>query len=203
MEYGDKIRTARKEKGMSQQELADILNVNKGTVSRWEQSKFEPSIVTMQEMSKILGKPIQYFLSDSFVEEMREIKGDTAYIPILGEIACGRPILATENVEEYREVPKRYLPKGEVFILRAKGDSMFPTICEGDEVLVRCQPDVNDNEIGVALLDEDNEATLKRIKHVGDSVMLIGDNPAYQPIIMNEQQPGRILGKVVQLFRDF
>lgn len=203
MEYGEKLKMARKEKGISQEELANFLGTTKSTVSRWERSLTEPGIETMKRVSELLNKPIQYFLSDSIVEEMRDIKGDTAYIPIVGEIACGTPILATENIEEYREVPKRYLPKGEVFILRAKGDSMFPTICEGDEVLVRSQPDVNDNEIGVALLEEDNEATLKRIKHVGESVMLIGDNPAFQPIIMDENQPGRILGKVVQLFRDF
>ena len=80
---------------------------------------------------------------------------------------------------------------------------MSPTIVDGDEIMIRRQPDVNDNEIGVVLLDGDNTATLKRVKHVGDSVMLIGDNRNFEPIIMNEDNPGRIIGKAVQLFRDF
>lgn len=203
MEFGDKIKLARKNKKMTQGDLAKIMGVATSSISRWEKGIHEPDMKEINRLAKVLDVEIVALMSDSWVGEMRDIKGDTAYIPIVGEIACGTPILATENIEEYREVPKRYLPKGEVFILRAKGDSMFPTICEGDEVLVRSQPDVNDNEIGVALLEEDNEATLKRIKHVGESVMLIGDNPAFQPIIMDENQPGRILGKVVQLFRDF
>lgn len=203
MDYGEKLKIARKERGMSQQELADLLDTTKSTISRWERSLNEPGIETMKIVSEILGKPIQYFLSDEVADDIGILNSNSAFIPVVGEIACGTPILATQNIEEYREVPKRYLPQGEMFILKAKGDSMAPTIVDGDEIMIRRQPDVNDNEIGVVLLDGDNTATLKRVKHVGDSVMLIGDNRNFEPIIMNEDNPGRIIGKAVQLFRDF
>lgn len=203
MEYGEKLKTARKERGMSQQELADLLDTTKSTISRWERSLNEPGIETMKVVSEILGKPIQYFLSDEFANDIQILDNRSAFIPVVGEIACGSPILATQNIEEYIEIPKRYLPQGEMFILKAKGDSMAPTIFDGDEIMVRRQPDVNDNEIGVVLLDGDTTATLKRIKHVGDSIMLIGDNRDFEPIIMNKDNPGRIVGKAVQLFRNF
>ncbi|MDC7952440.1 LexA family protein [Liquorilactobacillus mali] len=122
----------------------------------------------------------------------------TVKIPVLGVIACGDPIMAEENIDSYIEEPKETLPNGKLFYLRAKGRSMTPTIPDGANVLIRQQPDVEDGEIAAVLLTNENEATLKRIKHSKDIILLIPDNPEYQPIISSGENPIRILGKALR-----
>ncbi|WP_413770080.1 S24 family peptidase, partial [Vibrio vulnificus] len=83
--------------------------------------------------------------------------------------------------------------------LRAKGQSMEPTIKDGSLVLIRQQPDVEDGEIAAVLFTDDNEATLKRIKRAGPTVILMPDNREYEPIIASNSNPVRILGKAVRV----
>ncbi|MRH46562.1 XRE family transcriptional regulator [Lactobacillus reuteri] len=119
-------------------------------------------------------------------------------VPILGEIACGDPITAEENIDGYTEIIfEGKAPKGTLFALRCKGHSMEPTIPNGSLVTIREQPTVEDGEIAAVLVDHDSEATLKRIKHQGNLVMLMPDNKEYDPIILDENHPGRIIGKAV------
>ena len=119
-------------------------------------------------------------------------------IPILGEIACGDPTTAEENIEGYLEEPEDSLPSGTVFYLVAKGHSMEPTIPNGSNVLIREQPEVEDDEIAAVLVNSDTEATLKRVKHSGNIVMLMPDNKDYYPIIVTKDSPARILGKAIR-----
>ncbi|HFD6481553.1 TPA: LexA family protein [Enterococcus faecium] len=123
-------------------------------------------------------------------------------IPVLGEIACGDPILAEENIEEYREEIDENLPTGEVFYLKIRGNSMVPTIPSDSYVLIRRQPVVEDGEIAPVIVNGDSEATLKRVKHVNDVVMLMPDNNDYHPYIIDENNPARILGKAVKVSFD-
>lgn len=126
----------------------------------------------------------------------------TKKVPILGTIACGDPITADENIEGYRETIADLLPSGTVFYLKAKGQSMEPTIPNGSHVLIREQPTVEDGEIAAVLVDNDSEATLKRIKHQGDIVMLMPDNHEYDPIILSDDYTGRIIGKAIRFVAD-
>ena len=128
--------------------------------------------------------------------------GKTVNIPVLGEIACGNPIIAEQNIESYREELVDMLPNGNLFYLRAKGDSMVPTIPANSYVLIREQPGVEENEIAAVLVNGDSEATLKRVKHQGDLVMLIADNPNHPPYIVTEDNPARILGKAIKFSAD-
>ena len=199
MKYGDKIKKARKEKGLSQQVLADKLGVNKGTVSRWEQSKFEPNIETMKQVALILHKPIQYFLSDSFVDEMRNVKGDTAFIPIVSKIAPGSSVLSTENVERYFEIAKKYLPKGEVFVVKVSDDTMAPTIIAGDLVLTHSIKEVQDDDIVAVLLSDNDTIDIRRVKRIDSTILLVADNHATGMATIKEGD--QVLGKAVQMFR--
>lgn len=197
--FGPKLKEARKEKKLTQDELANLIGVSSSMISRYESEKNEPDIETMKKISKVLEKPLEFFLPDSFVADMRNVGGSTAYIPIIGEIACGTPILAVQNVESYKEIPKDELPDGELFLLRARGDSMTPRIFDGDLVLIRVQPDVEDGEIAAVQVDNDNRATLKKVQHAGDNVILIPMNTAYPTIILNEENPGRIIGRAMEI----
>jgi repressor LexA len=122
-------------------------------------------------------------------------------IPVLGRIAAGAPVLATENVEEYLTVPVGFAKGGEHFALRVAGKSMTGAgILDGDVVVVRRQDSAADGDVVAALLPGpgEDEATVKRLRRRGGRVTLHPENPAFSPIQMTD---GRILGKVVAVLR--
>ena len=112
---------------------------------------------------------------------------------------CGEPILAEENIEGYREEIADFLPSGELFFLKTKGDSMVPTVPENSYVLLRKQEDVEDGEIAAVIINGDNEATLKRVKRQNGIVMLIADNKDYSPILITLKIPLALLVKLLKL----
>ena len=127
---------------------------------------------------------------------------DATAVPLVGRIAAGAPVLAAEHVEDYVSVPADYARgPGDHFALRVAGDSMIDAgILDGDVVVVHQQDAARDGDIVAALLPgpAEDEATVKRLGHDGGRVMLIPENPAYDPI---EMPDGRILGKVVAVLR--
>ena len=116
-------------------------------------------------------------------------------IPVVGVVTAGVPILATENIEGY--IP--WDGGSGCFVLRVRGDSMIGAgILDGDKVVVRPQPDAENGQIVVALLDD--SATVKRLKKTGRDVWLMPENPSYEPIPGNE---AKILGRVKALIREY
>ncbi|WP_053601072.1 S24 family peptidase [Bacillus sp. FJAT-18017] len=121
-------------------------------------------------------------------------------VPVLGYIAAGQPIFAQEHIESYTMIPNPgHYKDGEIFILIVKGDSMEGSrIYEGDRVVVKVQPEVENGEIAVVNVNGD-EATLKKVKRYEDgSVWLISTNEKYAPIPLNDRK-ARIVGKVIQV----
>jgi len=123
-------------------------------------------------------------------------------VPLVGSVAAGLPLLAEQNILEYLPVSKKTARSDGMFMLRVKGDSMTgAAILEGDLVLVRPQPFVEQGEIAVVLLDD--EATVKRFYRRGNSIELHAENPSYAPIICNNDGSDvRVLGKVTAVFRE-
>jgi repressor LexA len=118
-------------------------------------------------------------------------------VPIVGRVAAGEPILASENVEGTLPVPREVVKEDTCFALRVNGKSMIEAgIFEGDLVIVRSQNYADTGDIVVALLDE--EATVKRFFRDGNRIRLQPENSVMAPIIVDDAQ---ILGKVVGLFR--
>lgn len=123
-----------------------------------------------------------------------------AIVPVIGTIACGSPILAQQNIEEYREELSSYIPSNaEVFFLKCKGNSMEPTIPNGSYVLIEKQPDVEDGQIAAVMFNNDSEVTLKRIIHQEEQLILQPDNSDYKPIIANKNNPATILGRAIRM----
>jgi SOS regulatory protein LexA len=121
-------------------------------------------------------------------------------VPVLGYIAAGSPIFADEHITEYTEIPNLWsLREREVFILKVKGDSMIGSrIFDGDKVVVKIQPNVENGEIAVVNVNGD-EATLKRVKKTENGqVILYPDNPKYDPTFITNEN-ARIVGKVIQV----
>ena len=122
---------------------------------------------------------------------------EAAYVPVVGRIAAGGPILAEERVEDVFPLPRQLVGDGALFLLEVRGDSMVDAaICDGDYVVVRQQPDAENGEIVAALLDD--EATVKTLSKKGGKVRLLPQNPAYQPI---DGTHASILGVVTAVLR--
>jgi SOS regulatory protein LexA len=131
-------------------EIADYMDMEKGNVSRYLADMSERGLIDMSNG-----------LRNARTRNMNKIKSLIDNIPIVGEIACGTPILAQENVESYIYLSRALLGEGKFFALRAKGCSMInANINEGDIVIIKQQNTANDGQIIVALIDD--EATLKR-----------------------------------------
>ncbi len=127
-----------------------------------------------------------------------EVSKTMVNVPLVGQVTAGSPILAVENIEDYFPLPKDFVDKQDVFMLQIKGDSMINAgILHRDYVLVERRESAYNGDIVVALIDGE-EATVKRFFHEGDHVRLQPENPAMQPIIV---QNVSILGKVVGLLR--
>jgi repressor LexA len=122
---------------------------------------------------------------------------DAAYVPVVGRIAAGGPILAEEHIEEVFPLPKQMVGEGTLFLLQVQGESMIDAaICDGDWVVVRQQPTANNGEIVAAMID--GEATVKTFKKTKNEILLLPHNPAFEPI---DGTDATILGKVVTVLR--
>lgn len=203
MELGDRIRLKRLAVDKTLEDVAKIVGVSRQTLSRYENG-----IISNIPSDKIelLAKALQttpgYLMGwetepgfDPFdIPGIERPKWQR--VPLLGEIACGEPILAEENIEEYVSVSAGVNCD---FVLRCKGDSMAPRLLDGDLVMIRQQPDVCDGQIAAVLID--NEATLKHLYHLPNrsGVQLLGDNSAYAPklYVGEAAKEVRVLGRAV------
>jgi repressor LexA len=127
----------------------------------------------------------------------------TLSIPLVGRVRAGEPILAVENVEGYINLDRGLVSSDDVFLLRVQGDSMIEAhIQDGDFALVKPQPNAENGEIVVALIED--EATIKRIFKKRDLIRLEPANPNMEPIIVKKgEKKVSIVGKVVGIFRKF
>ena len=127
--------------------------------------------------------------------------GDAAppatYVPVVGRIAAGGPILAEERIEDVFPLPRQLVGDGQLFLLEVTGESMIDAaICPGDFVVVRQQPTAENGEIVAALID--GEATVKTFSRKGGKVWLLPHNSAFEPI---DGSAATILGKVTAVLR--
>lgn len=130
-------------------------------------------------------------------DNFQMVRTEMVSLPVIGTVAAGQPILAEENIEDYFPVPSEYVPSGESFILKVKGDSMINAgIFNGDQIFVNCTNTANNGDTVVALIDD--SATVKTFYKEDDHIRLQPENDSMDPIIVNDC---KILGKVYGVFR--
>lgn len=199
MTIGDRIKARRLEIGLSVDQIAAQIGKNRATVYRYESNEIEKfPLDILYPLADALRTTPAYLMGWEDerpapnvipVPEMRQI-------PRLGVIACGAPILAEEHIEDYVDVPKHIYAD---FALTCKGDSMINArIFDGDIVYIRQQNTVENGEIA-AVITDDGEATLKRIRLYDDHIALEPENPMYKPLVFwgEEMNSVRIIGKAV------
>ena len=164
-----RVRLRREQLGLSQEELARRM----GYRSRSSITKLEKGINDLPQ-SKV--EELAQALETTPAALLGLDAPAMVQVPLIGSIACGTPITAEQNIECYIGVPAAWHAD---FALTCHGDSMSPTICNGDIVCIRCQPEVEQGEIAAVRVGE--EATLKHFHRQGDAVMLLADNAAVCP----------------------
>lgn len=199
---GELIEKRRKELGLTLEEVGNYVGVGKSTVKKWETGYISnmrrDKISLLAKILQISPTELIGDYSDDIYSQFDNISPiRTQRIPLLGEIACGKPIYCDEDRESYVEVGADIRAD---FCLRAKGDSMIGArIMDGDIVFIREQPIVENGEIAAVIIDD--EATLKRVYYYKDSGKLIlqAENAKYSPLIYEGEELNsiRILGKAI------
>ena len=203
MEFGDVLRQLRKERHLSQEELAALLGTTKQVISRYETRQRVPRLSVVADYARKLGLPLSSLSGEEPPPPAGALPvGARRRVPVLGAVACGEPIFSpgdgTESVAVEDDIACD-------FALIAEGDSMTgDRIHSGDVVYIRSTDHVDDGEIAAVALD--NELTLKHVRRLRGPdgrvvfTQLLPSNPAFSPIDVGgegETRCVRILGKAV------
>ena len=221
-ETAKRLRDAMSEKGIIAQELADRSGVKKASISQYINGSPKPSNQSSGAMASVLNvNPL--WLMGFDVEKVSDVErfkrysegfnrhraeneyGRTIAIPIVRRVAAGIPLTAFDEVLGYEAIPESMATTGTYFALKISGDSMSPTVMDGDIVICRQQPDAEDGQIVVALVNGD-DGLCKRLKKYSDgSIALMSDNASYKPMHFNSAEmdtiPVAIKGVVKELRR--
>lgn len=184
MTTGDLIKARRKEIAMSAERLAEKVGVSPATIYRYEKGDIEKVPVdVIKDIAKALNTTPAYLMgwetspAAPAIPAGFEPRPKTVKRPLVGDIACGEPITAEQNVQEYVDVPEGIVCD---FCLRCHGDSMIDAgIRDNDVVYIKTQPQVEDGEIAAVRIGD--EATLKRVYYDGSTITLVPANSAYRP----------------------
>lgn len=199
MILGDLIKDYRQEHGYSMEQFAKLSGLSKAYISILERNvnpvngkPVIPSLETIKAVSQAIGvdfNDVISMLDGNQPVSLKDEKSDRqpipkgfsplpemVQVPLIGSIACGTPILAEQNIKSYVGVPAAWHAD---FALECHGDSMSPTICDGDVVCIRSQPEVEQGQIAAVRIGE--ETTLKHCYYQNGVVQLIADNPSVCP----------------------
>lgn len=202
-QFGLIIKKLREQNGLSQEDLGKIVNVSDKTVSSWEVNRTEPKMGIVQQLADYFKVTTDYLIKGDILENNKFddfsniFKIEKKKFPLLGEIACGKPIYADEQIESYVMAGTEIHAD---FCLKCKGDSMINVrIYDGDIVFIRKQEIVDNGEIAAVIID--NEATLKRFYYFKEAnvVILKAENPKYKDLEYKGDQLNqiRVIGKAV------
>lgn len=203
----NRVKELRKQKKLSQTELARMLNVHQTAISQWETGRTEPDTEIQKELADIFNVSLDYLMMRDKTNESKFPQKRGIKIPVIGTVPAGVPLEAIEDILDYEEIDADMTRDGSEYIaLQIKGDSMEPRMTTGDVVIVRLQPDAETGDIVVAMVNGE-DATVKKLKKRADGILLIPSNPKYEPMFYTnadvENLPVRILGRVVELRAKF
>ena len=175
-----RIRQRREQLGLSQEELAARMGYrSKSSITKLEKGINDLPRAKLEELAAALNTTPAWLMGLMDLPSPPpgfEPLPEMVRVPLVGSIACGTPITAEQNIECYIGVPAAWHAD---FALTCHGSSMAPTICDGDIVCIRRQPEVEQGEIAAVRIGE--EATLKHFHRQGETVMLLADNAAVCP----------------------
>lgn len=212
MTTGEKIKALREKKGLSQQELANMLKLTQQAVDKWEQDKTKPQANTLKKLVTILDTSADYLLDSDTETKTTPSSGADEYtviIPLCASVRAGfnGGVECVELISEMA-MDRRLINTGKGSKLVAfvcKGDSMKSddddTINDGDVVIMREQPDVENGEKAIVVIEGEfeNMGVIKKVKKVPNGIILQSANPEYESkrFMGEDMKKIRILGKVI------
>ena len=199
MNIGQRLKQLRDAKDFTQEDVGKMIGVTKATINRYETGEIDIKRTVAIKLAEVFNVSPAYIMGwednqniYSF-DNIRPIKRKK--FPLLGEIACGKPIYCNEAYETYIEAAEDIQAD---FCLIAKGDSMINArIFDGDIIFIKEQPIVQNGEIAAVVIED--EASLKKIYIKTDKIILCPENPVYDDIIYEKEDMNmvKILGKAV------
>lgn len=190
----------------TQLEIAKSIGVSPQTFNTWCKG------IAIPRMGKVQALADYFNINKSDLIEDKKLNIDTVpiesgyTIPVLGRVAAGYGKEAVEEVIGQIEISSALAAKGDYFGLLIKGDSMIPTLYDGDTVIVQRVDDAESGDLVIALVNG-HDATCKRLQKYAEGIALIPQNPVYEPMRFTESEidttPVKILGKVVEMRRKF
>ena len=205
MSFSELLKQCRKQKGISQAELASKLGVTQQAVGKWESGKSSPDPATVARIAEILSTTADFLLGlyrpvSNVTTPEERCFGNYAesLIPVIGTVKAGYGALAFE--EDYGQEYARVKDPSNYFYLVVRGDSMEPRIQDGDLALVHKQDTLENGDLGVLVYGDEGEGTLKRYIQRGNCVVLQPFNPAYNELVIKGDDLNRlhIAGRVVE-----
>lgn len=200
----ERFETILAQKGIKASHVAKATGIPPSTFTDWKKGRSKPKADKIKKIADYLNVSKDWLEGVSDNPIVQQKKGNI--INVLGDVAAGIPIEAVENIIDTEEIPQKLAKTGEFFGLRIKGDSMQPSICEGDTVIVKKQDDANNGDIVIALVNGDN-ATCKKLVKYDEGISLISLNPTYEPMVFSkkeiQEKPVRIIGRVIENRRKF
>lgn len=192
------LEKIRKEKGLSQIEVARHLGVPQNTISRWERGIHYPKKDRLIQLADFYGVTI-----DALINNNLPVQSTHTHIPVLGTVAAGIPITAEENIIDWEEISSNVAMEGDFFALQITGDSMLPYIAPGDIVIVKQTPVVRSGAVAIVLVNGD-EGTCKKVFFRDNGIELRAYNTdVFPPKLYTRKEvmtlPVTICGEVVEV----
>lgn len=205
------IRQLREQMGIDQAYLARKISVSQPTISDWENNRKMPSNKSAVKLAEFFNVSVDYILgrTTNRATSMPFLSSENVTFPVIGDIAAGYDSVALDNWDDdVVEIPVSFLKgrkQSDYFVLRVKGDSMYPAYVDGDRVLVLKQSTLDYNGQVAAILYDDELSTLKKVEYIPGEVMrLVPINPNVPPIKIEGERLNhcRIIGVPRLLIRD-
>lgn len=198
-DFMQKIDNLIASRDLTYKELERKMGLANGFFGKVRKRDALPTISKIDAIAEYFNVTRDYFLATE------PQTGSGIKIPLLGRVAAGIPIEATENIIGYEEITSKLAQTGEYFALLIRGESMSPFICNGDKVIVRQQSEVENGEIAIVLING-SDATCKEFRKTSSGIMLISKNPTFEPMVFTseevESKPVRIIGRVIEVRRE-
>ena len=207
MSFGTILKKVRLDRGYTQEELAKKVDTSRSNIANYEVDKNMPSIEMLDKLSAVLGVSTDTLLGKEEIKQNTFV--DKLFlIPILGRVPAGEPLLAEENINGYLPIdPMMYhlSSPDNLFFLKVVGESMNNVVPDGSFVLIKKQDYADTGDVVVALVNGDNEATLKRFKQLDNNFVMLEPDSTLQeftPRIINLRDTEfKIVGKVIGDFK--
>ena len=196
MKLHEVLRHYRTQRGLTQQQVADLMGIAKSTYSGYETGRRQPGVEEIKALAKIFSVSGDELIgSEAFKARPVPPQG---MLPVIGLASCGKGVIAAEDVFEYVAADAHYCDDDHYY-LEISGDSMSPVFNDGDLVLVHKQTSVDSGDVGVFLVNGE-EGYIKKVKYDAENIDLISYNPFYPPMHFEGPDVLRVyvLGKVLE-----